>query len=354
MIQSETVIGEICHVAAGSPNGPRYDANQTPAQRHSYDNLILLCPTHHAVVDDDWETYSVQRLLKMKAEHEAAAGTMAEADAATGAQLLLSVNQAGGIAAHTIHTVNVHVLPPERVPQAVPVSAGMTFFPTGEALANAGFPGGQGFTFDTTRFAYLRLLSPSNQQRVGLPRVLEVFKQGRVRPLSENWIPAAIDRNRHGAIVYIQAKSHQIANFTQAFVTGELWGMNNGLFQFPQPKICTLSAVAMEKLYVTALPNYLLVAAEAFSLPMPYSVEFGIKGIEHARISFPHYPAGRVVGPIYDEAFRRTYSLSERTPEAVTELLRRYFNEFYGELVGAKRADVFTDDFVAAHDLPPR
>jgi len=362
MVQGSTVVGRVCHIAAANPGGPRYAANQTPAERHGYNNLILLCPTHHTVIDDDEEAYTVQRLTKMKTDHEATAGTMADADAATGAQLLLSVNQSGGIAAHTIHTLNVHLPPSAPVPQALPVSAGMTFFSVGEALANAGFPGEQEFTFDTTRFTYLRLIPPSNQPRVGLPHVLNVFKQARVLPMSDNWSGATAVRNRHGAVFYTAATSHDMASFTQGFASGELWGMNNRLFQSqrrqafptePVEEIYIVPAVTMEKLYVTTLPNYVQVAMKEFGLALPCTVEFGIKGIEGAYISFPHYPAGHIVGPIYEEAFRRTYPLHEPTPEAMTDLIRRFASDFY-ELVGAKRADMFEEKFIVAHQLPPR
>jgi hypothetical protein len=36
----------------------------------SYDNLILLCKTHHKLVDDQMERFPAQRLRKIKAAHE--------------------------------------------------------------------------------------------------------------------------------------------------------------------------------------------------------------------------------------------------------------------------------------------
>jgi len=37
---------------------------------HSESNLILLCPTHHAIVDNDTETYTIEKLTEMKRLHE--------------------------------------------------------------------------------------------------------------------------------------------------------------------------------------------------------------------------------------------------------------------------------------------
>ena len=41
--ESDTVTAEICHIRALSPRGPRYDRNQTPEERNSAANLVLMC-----------------------------------------------------------------------------------------------------------------------------------------------------------------------------------------------------------------------------------------------------------------------------------------------------------------------
>jgi len=41
IVKEATVVGEICHIKAARPDGPRYDASQTSAERHGYDNLIF-------------------------------------------------------------------------------------------------------------------------------------------------------------------------------------------------------------------------------------------------------------------------------------------------------------------------
>ncbi|MDB5978359.1 MAG: endonuclease [Nevskia sp.] len=124
LVQQDTLIGEVCHIKAASDNGPRGDVSLPPEQRHSYENLILLCANHHTVVDDDPEAYTVDRLLKMKKDHEARWATEPNGDSERGAQLLLaqlvsSNGQSGGITAHTVHQViNVHA-PAENAPDDV-------------------------------------------------------------------------------------------------------------------------------------------------------------------------------------------------------------------------------------------
>ena len=88
LVQSETVVGEICHILASSPDGPRYDEHQSPQARHGYDNLILLCPIHHEIVDDDPEAYTKERLRKMKIDHEASTGDIDAQDVEHGSRLL--------------------------------------------------------------------------------------------------------------------------------------------------------------------------------------------------------------------------------------------------------------------------
>ena len=61
---------QICHIEAASPDGPRYNPNQTDDERSGYDNLILLCHKCHDMIDNNPETYTVELLKKWKKEHE--------------------------------------------------------------------------------------------------------------------------------------------------------------------------------------------------------------------------------------------------------------------------------------------
>jgi hypothetical protein len=70
---SGTVLGEICHIKARSSEGPRYDPAQEEKARHAFENLLLLCPAHHKIVDDNPDEYTVEWLLETKARHEAQA-----------------------------------------------------------------------------------------------------------------------------------------------------------------------------------------------------------------------------------------------------------------------------------------
>jgi hypothetical protein len=45
------VIADIAHIAGERPGSARFDPSMTDIERHSYENLMLLCPTHHRTID---------------------------------------------------------------------------------------------------------------------------------------------------------------------------------------------------------------------------------------------------------------------------------------------------------------
>jgi hypothetical protein len=62
-------ISQVCHIEAAEENGQRYNYDSTNELRRQYDNLIILCPTHHKITDDI-SKYTVEILKNMKSEHE--------------------------------------------------------------------------------------------------------------------------------------------------------------------------------------------------------------------------------------------------------------------------------------------
>lgn len=70
LVQGENVVAEICHIRARRKGGPRYDPSLTAAERNEAPNLILLCPTCHTLADKDAKNHPVDRLMRVKAEHE--------------------------------------------------------------------------------------------------------------------------------------------------------------------------------------------------------------------------------------------------------------------------------------------
>ncbi len=71
---SPVVIGEEAHIRSGRVDGPRHEPEYDDALIDNYENLILLCPTHHTRVDkDNGRGYKVRDLIRMRRDHEQSA-----------------------------------------------------------------------------------------------------------------------------------------------------------------------------------------------------------------------------------------------------------------------------------------
>ncbi|BCL37849.1 HNH endonuclease signature motif containing protein [Nostoc sp. MS1] len=69
-VGSESVLGEMAHIIADKQKGPRGESDLTAEQRDEYNNLILLCPTHHTLIDKNEKEWTVEKLKCIKLEHE--------------------------------------------------------------------------------------------------------------------------------------------------------------------------------------------------------------------------------------------------------------------------------------------
>lgn len=57
----------IAHIYADSPGGARYDSIESPKLKKDITNLMLLCDTHHRLIDkEDVAEHPVERLHTMK------------------------------------------------------------------------------------------------------------------------------------------------------------------------------------------------------------------------------------------------------------------------------------------------
>jgi hypothetical protein len=66
-------LGEEAHIVSGSHDGPRYDESYPAEKIDTYENLILLCPTHHRLIDKkNGMGFSADTLRRMKADQETA------------------------------------------------------------------------------------------------------------------------------------------------------------------------------------------------------------------------------------------------------------------------------------------
>lgn len=67
--ERETVVGQEAHIIGERPGAARYQPLFS-AERDAYENRILLCPTHHVVVDGQPNHWTVAKLRALKDQHE--------------------------------------------------------------------------------------------------------------------------------------------------------------------------------------------------------------------------------------------------------------------------------------------
>ena len=67
---AEAMFGQAAHIVAHKANGPRGDPDYPKEKLDTYENLILLCGNHHAIVDKQPNTYRCEDLRAWKGEHE--------------------------------------------------------------------------------------------------------------------------------------------------------------------------------------------------------------------------------------------------------------------------------------------
>ncbi len=64
------VLGQVSHIVGLEDDGPRGDPAYPDSLRNKYENLILLCPGHHSLVDGQDSSYSTDTLKNWKVAHE--------------------------------------------------------------------------------------------------------------------------------------------------------------------------------------------------------------------------------------------------------------------------------------------
>ncbi|MDD5567671.1 MAG: HNH endonuclease [Candidatus Omnitrophica bacterium] len=66
----ESIIGEAAHIKGEREGAARYDSAMTDEQRNCHENLIFVCRDCHKIIDDQENTYTVEKLIEIKEQHE--------------------------------------------------------------------------------------------------------------------------------------------------------------------------------------------------------------------------------------------------------------------------------------------
>lgn len=301
IVQGETVTGEVCHIKGRKPGAPRYDATQTAKERHSYENLILLCSTHHTIVDSDAERYSADRLMRMKALHEQRATAMADADSEHAAELFMnqqvtSVDQTGGITAHTVNIINHGPIAAEgaRADARPSPLDDYTFVSNGgEQIARTPSRDKDGHL---SEFVYWHR-SPTAWLRL-IPSMPKTYGRAELLRLVENApVPLVPFGGGHSARIFPNDKGVVTIGFdgelpdtiatriAQVFRTGEIWAHDRVLIDptpFESHGTCRIPWPTLNLEFERALANYLQFAKQSLQLRPPVTVVAGLALVKNA------------------------------------------------------------------------
>lgn len=69
-VDGPSIVGEEAHIVSKEALGPRYDDPLAMDERDEVENLLILCNRCHKIVDDQVNTYTVDALRRIKADHE--------------------------------------------------------------------------------------------------------------------------------------------------------------------------------------------------------------------------------------------------------------------------------------------
>lgn len=70
LVQYDKFQGDIAHIAGLNEGSMRYVEEMTNKERNAKENLMVLCKTHHGIIDSEEIEHTREKLLKMKEAHE--------------------------------------------------------------------------------------------------------------------------------------------------------------------------------------------------------------------------------------------------------------------------------------------
>jgi hypothetical protein len=237
------------------------------------------------------------------------------------------------------------------------------FFPPGEALAQYGAYEAEReyYHFSATTAAFLRLFPTGAQAPIGRAKLQELFQARKVPPMG--WDNSSLPvLNRFGAITFDPIARSDISALTQAFPSGELWGITRRCFaqvriQRPFDDAEEIQFVAMidfERIFQKALNDYIGFATSHLGFKPPFTVVAGVAGLQNFHLGFPSREYnGREYARIHDPSFEKTYSLPKVSPHDLQSLLRDFFENFW-DLAACSRDNLLTDESIRASGLIPR
>ena len=255
----------------------------------------------------------------------------------------------------------------DRTPfqEAAATPSAAFFFPPNATIASFDTPGEQEYIFEGDKAIYVRLFPKTSegQPKIGRSVIKDIVYHQRSLGLMSGTQGGISSSNEFGWVCIDPTGHSTTKGISQAFPSGELWGINSQVFveaqlgdQSGSVEIKTvLAVISVEKLCTRTLENFVTVASTVMLLRPPFVVEIGIVGTKGVYMGAPHreLPSGYYYGPIYDDLLVRRYDLTKTDSVAQREILREFFDDLY-DLAEVSRSEILTDEHVRANDIPRR
>jgi hypothetical protein len=254
---------------------------------------------------------------------------------------------------------------PQSTPfqEAKSVASPAFFFPRGAAIATAGFPDKHEYRFEGDKAIYVRLFPKysDGQPRPGRANIKLLVNDRRIaNPMSFGFGGIA-SSNDYGWVIIDPISNDLTQGVTQAFPTGELWGVSSKLFLpirltigLTEQAAISVGIIGAEKLYTRTLEKYVLISMSEMKLRPPFVVELGAVGLKGVYMGAPHLEfSSHYYGPFREDALVRRYDLQDTQHPTLLDILRQFFEDLY-DLAECSRSDLLTDEHVSKNEIPPR
>jgi hypothetical protein len=139
-----------------------------------------------------------------------------------------------------------------------------------------------------------------------------------------------IAQNTEGAAIIGNETGRYVSSYSQAFGTGELWGVNTELLQRGRRyNPHRINQIAIEGLYKQYLSSYLTFMEHVLNIPPPYTVEAGIVSIQGWEL-YAKQPNGEELrAEMYGDPEPYRSLIKDGSNQAINAFLRSYFESIF-------------------------
>ncbi len=183
---------------------------------------------------------------------------------------------------------------------------------------------------------FLRIVPMKNFVIKSSKDAYEMLKNIRLLPMGRGYFSYStyIDRNKYGAYICTY-REKQVINFTQLFLTGQLWGMDTdtiereSVIEYSKVDFPYIPSGAFEDVFNKTLTSYMSFAKDILNLPLPLKFIAGATDIEGYKMAGPD-PYNRFQGRAFSKHIMFEGEITDYS-QTTTEILRPFFNHVWEE-----------------------